>query len=204
MKEIKNKNCKACGGEYKPRASTQQACSTVCAIAWSRAKEAKKLDREQNKAHRLAKKIFKASDIQLQLNLTQKAFNKMRKLEEIDWFRTRGLEPECISCGKTNMDWCCGHFKTVGSQGALRFDRINTYLQCNRYCNMGKSGNINGCKNTRGYLKGLSERFGEGLASVIVQHCEVDTVKKWTCEELIKIRKEFNSEIKRLGLILRQ
>ena len=196
--EIKQKHCKVCAGLYIPRASTQQACSPICAIAYSKAKAAKKLDREQSKSDLMRKQIFKANDIRLQLNLTQKVFNKMRKLEEIDWFKSRGLEPECISCAKTNMDWCCGHFKTVGSQGALRFDRINTYLQCNRYCNMGKSGNINGCKNTRGYLKGLSERFGDGLAGVIIEHCEANTVKKWTCEELIEMRAGFNKEVKRL------
>jgi len=196
--EIKQKHCKACTGLYTPRASTQQACSTICAIAYNKAKAAKKLDREQSKSDLMRKQIFKANDIRLQLNLTQKVFNKMRKLEEIDWFKSRGLEPECISCAKTNMDWCCGHFKTVGSQGALRFDRINTYLQCNRYCNMGKSGNINGCKNTRGYLKGLSERFGDGLVGVIIEHCETNTVKKWTCEELIEMRAGFNKEVKRL------
>ena len=63
---------------------------------------------------------------------------------------------------------------------------------------MGKSGNINGCKNTRGYLKGLSERFGDGLAGVIIEHCEANTVKKWNCEELIEMRAGFNKEIKRL------
>lgn len=199
MKEIKPKKCRACTGSYIPRSSTQQACSPLCAIAWNKAKEAKKANREANKEHLIAKQVFKANDLRLQLNLTQKVFNKMRKLEEIEWFNSRDLEPECISCGKTNMDWCCGHFKTVGSQGSLRFDRINTYLQCNRYCNMGLSGNINGNKNTRGYLKGLLERFGDDKAREIIDYCETDSVKKWTCEELIEMRKEFNLIIKGLS-----
>lgn len=192
MKEIKPKKCKVCTYSYKPISSTQQVCSPICAIAWNDAKKYIKIKKEQDKRDLIAKKIFRASDIELQLNLTQKAFNKMRKLEEIYWFESKGLEPECISCGKANMDWCCGHFKTVGSQGALRFDRINTYLQCNRYCNMGLSGNISGNKNTRGYIKGLFERFGDDKANEIIEYCEKDSVKKWTCDELIELRKGFN------------
>jgi len=109
------------------------------------AKEAKEVKQEASSR----KKKFKQEDVPRQHKLTQTVFNKMRVLEEKKWFADRGLEPECISCGK-KMDWCCGHYKTVGAQGVLRYDKDNTKLQCNRNCNMMLSGNINGSKQFRG------------------------------------------------------
>jgi len=157
------------------------------------------LKKEQKAKDTQVKKAFNANDVPQQHKLTQTVFNKMRRLQELVLFKSLNQEPECISCGKTNMDFCCGHFKTVGSQGALRYDAKNTYLQCNRYCNKAKSGNIYGCKNTRGYIQGLKDRFGNDKAQEIIDYCETNTqVRKWTGEELIKKRADFNKEIKRL------
>lgn len=142
---------------------------------------------------------FDLSDIPKQHKLTQKAFNRLRVLQELNWFKIRCVEPYCISCGKTNMDWCCGHYKTRGSQGNLRYDVMNTYLQCNRYCNMALSGNISGNKNTHGYEAGLSIRFGGEDAMKIMDYCENNTApKKWTGEELSSMRKEINQKIRDL------
>lgn len=187
--------CKVCKDKFEARFFLQKAClKPACLAEWS------KQDREvkEDKKHKAKKKEFNINDIKHQHKLTQPIFNKMRVLEEKLWFTSRGLEPECISCGKTNMDWCCGHFKTRGSQGNLRYDRKNTYLQCNRYCNMGLSGNISGNKNTRGYIQGLHDRFGDE-AKEIIDYCENNTqVKIYTGEELERMRKEFNKQIKDL------
>ncbi|MEE9351504.1 MAG: recombination protein NinG [Thiotrichaceae bacterium] len=130
---------------------------------------------------------------------TKVAFNKMRVLQELKWFHDRGLAPSCISCSKQNMDWCCGHFKTVGSSPELRYKEYNTYLQCNRYCNRALSGNIEGNKTTRGYKEGLKERFGVIEGEAIIKMCEskVD-LPRLRCEELEEIRKVFNKNIKNL------
>ncbi len=143
------------------------------------------------------KEDFVLNDLPEQHKLTQPVFNKLRRLQEFRWFSDRGLEPECISCGKRNMDWCCGHFKTAGAQGNLRYDFFNTYLQCNRYCNKALSGNIEGNKTTRGYKTGLAERFGSEKAQEIIDYCETNTqVKKWSGTELKGMRKKFNQEIR--------
>jgi len=84
----------------------------------------------------------------------------------------------------------------------LRFDELNTALQCNRYCNKGLSGNINGNKTTRGYLQGLRDRYGEERAREIIEYCEVDRIAEWNCEELIAMRKQWNVEIRELEKIL--
>lgn len=188
--------CKICRDKFEARYFLQKAClNPACLAEWS------KLDREKkaDEKFKVRKKEYKESDVNHQHDLTQVVFNKMRVLEEKLWFKLFGLEPECISCKKKNMDWCCGHFKTRGSQKNLAYDRVNTYLQCNRYCNKGLSGNINGNKTTRGYLVGLSERFGDKKAKEIIDYCETNTqVKKWTGAELKLMRKGFNAEIRKL------
>ena len=85
-----------------------------------------KLRAKKDKEHLLRKKVMNDSDLTRQHALTQKVFNKLRKLQEFKWFTDRNIEPYCISCGKTNMDWACGHYKSRGHQGALRYDLKNT------------------------------------------------------------------------------
>ena len=53
-----------------------------------------------DKAIRAASRDAKRRDLKWQHKLTQKTFNRMRVLEELLWFKERGLEPECISCGR--------------------------------------------------------------------------------------------------------
>ena len=194
----KLKTCKGCGERYEKEDNHEPFrnwCSFDCAILIARKSKEKAYKKETTKL----KKVFNSNDLGRQHDLTKTVFNKMRRLEELKWFHERGLEPECISCGKINMDWCCGHFKTVGSQGNLRYDQINTYLQCNRYCNKGLSGNIEGNKTTRGYKKGLLLRFGEDEGQWIIDYCEIHTeVKKWQCDELIERRQFFNKRIREL------
>jgi len=177
-------------------------CDIDCRLEYA-TKNSKKLaaigSKIRSKASRADLTAFNRKDIGWQHKQTQKRFNRLRVLQEIKWFRDNNQPPTCISCGKENMDWCCGHFKTVGAQGALRYDELNTYLQCNRYCNMGLSGNISGNKSTRGYIKGLHERFGEEKATEIIDYCESNSAsRKWTCDEVEAIRKEANAMIRKL------
>lgn len=194
---MKTKVCKGCNRPYEKLPEHEPFrnwCSADCAIVIARNKKEKSFKKETRKR----KKLLATKDIKKQHELTQKSFNKMRVLQEIAWFEDHGSQPTCISCNKPNMDWCCGHFKTRKSQGNLRYDEKNTFLQCNYYCNMNMSGNIEGNKTTRGYKQGLIDRFGDEGREVI-EYCETNTqVKKWTCEELISMRSKFNSEIRRL------
>jgi len=163
---------------------------------------------EANKSREIVKKKKKSrsdlaalnqSDVNWQHKQCKTSFNRLRVQEEFQWFAERGLEPECISCGKKNMDWCCGHFKTVGAQSATRYDRRNTFLQCNRYCNQALSGNLDGNKNTRGYKRGLAARFGEDAAKKIIEHCESKTAPvKWDWQEMGAWRKSWNEQFREL------
>lgn len=184
------RKCRICGDKFKPKFSTIQAtCEKIeCILEYGRLQAAKKKAKE----HKKQKKDFYLNDVPYQLKLTQPVYNKMRVKEELLWFNQRGLEPWCISCGKRHMDWCCGHLKTVGAQSNLRFDEKNTFLQCNRYCNMGLSGNIEGNKNSHGFKQGLINRFGEDEGKSIIDYCESNTAPvKWSGTELAEMRKEF-------------
>ena len=132
---------------------------------------------------------------------TQKAFNKMRVLEELEWFAERGMKPTCISCGNElgGDQWCCGHFKTQGGNGRIRYDRKNTFIQHNHRCNKQLSGDIEGSHNTHGYKQGLINRFGVDEAYKIMAYCDSNTgPKKWSCDELEELRKQCNSRIREL------
>ena len=181
-------------------------CSLECMSSYGadtvRRDRSKEERREKNKLvklHRADKKAFNEKDLSWQHKTCKPAFNKSRVMEELKWFADRNLEPTCISCNKPNMDWCCGHYKTVGSAGGMRYDRKNTYLQCNKYCNMSLSGNISGNTSTRGYLQGLKERFGFAEGQDIIDYCmtQQGIAKKWTCEEVQEI-KETSLRIQKL------
>jgi len=176
--------------------STAQVCSGLCALALVREKEAKKRSKEA-KTNRKDVLDLNRRTLSWQHKHTQKSFNRMRVLEELKWFADRGSPPTCISCNMPlgNDQWCCGHFKTVASAGRLRYDRKNAFLQHNFSCNMNKSGDIEGYK--RGLMGGF--RFIAKAGALIIDYCERNThAKKWTCDELEGLRKEFNQKIKQL------
>lgn len=189
--KIKQKACKVCGKEYTQYSSTQKACSIKCALALGKEAERKKTI----KKNRAALKEYNRRDIKWQHKQTQPVFNKLRRLQEFKWFKDRGLEPACISCGQPigNDQWACGHFKTVGSNGYLRYDPKNTYLQHNYNCNQMKSGDTEGLK------RGLMERFGETEGRAIIDYCEThNQTRKYCWQELEEMRASFRKEIKQL------
>lgn len=167
------------------RGSTGRNCITNFALDDNNQAKAKKT------IHKEKKKQVKP--LRHWLDLTQKSFNRMRVAQELYWYKSRGIEPECISCGGVNMDWCCGHYTSVGSDSSLRFDEKNTYLQCNQYCNCQLSGNKSGTKTTRGYDNGLAYRFGDEEAERIIDYCKSSKeIMKWTMEDLEEKRKQYN------------
>lgn len=201
--------CK-CHKEYQPRESLIKTpkglfCSYGLAIEWANEQTSRRIKRENNKAKQVRVKEIKVNrkavielnrkSLKWQHKQTQPVFNKLRRLQEFKWFSDRGLEPVCISCGKPlgNDQWCNGHLKTVGSNGRLRYDFKNSYLQHNYRCNQQRSGDIDG------YKKGLFARFGEVEAQEIINYCETNNKPiKRTWQDLEELRKEFNKLIKDL------
>lgn len=205
----KAKKCKCgCGKDAELKVNMANYHSIDCAYNHARKLQEQARKRKELKARRESKQNKKAlrelnrRDLNWQHDLTQRSFNRMRVLEELLWFKERGLKPECTSCGK-GYDFCCGHYKSRGAYPAIRYDRRNTYLQCNAYCNRQLSANIDGTKHSRGYKVGLAERFGVEQAKEIIDYCESQTqTVKYEWQQLEQMRKEFNEEIRRLEKLL--
>lgn len=194
----KLKKCKVCKNRFQLFRSTQKVCSPNCALelaSINAAKKEKKHKRETDKQSRKGLREFNRKDLTWQHKQTQPRFNRMRVLQELKWFADHDLEPTCISCQKPlgGDQWCCGHFKTQGGNGRLRYDELNTYLQHNRSCNMGKSGDV------KNYEMGIKDRFGNAAGSEVVNWCETHTGPlKRTWQEIEAIRKECNQTIREL------
>ena len=206
------RRCRQCkAGELPPVAKCESIiekkgyCSVDCLdehiISKRIAKEEK--ERIKNEEWKLAlpknTRELNRRDLSWQEGKTQAAFNAMRVQQELKWFYDRNIEPYCISCQKTKMDFCCGHNKTRGSNSFLQFDEKNTFLQCNKNCNCSLSGNINGTPTSTGYLEGLKLRFGEEEGQAIIDYCdESPTVCKRTVEEFEALRTMFYAKTREL------
>jgi hypothetical protein len=183
------KKCGQCKKPFKPERSFQPCCSVPCAILYAR----KQNEKEQKVIQKQRKEGIKRDSEWREE--TQTLFNKMRRLEELLWFKVRNLEPFCISCQKPlgNDIWCCGHYHTRKARQDLAFDRLNTYLQHNRGCNEAQSGDI------RGMERGFAVRFGNDEAERIIDHCMlVKPAPKRSADDWKAMKKEFSSRIREL------
>ena len=177
-KPPRQKKCKVCRDPFKPFSSTHVACSLPCALALAKEASAKER-RAEYKAHR--EKLKTRAD---HLKECQQAFNS--------WVRERDFAEPCISCGTMNpVQYCAGHYLTVGAHPELRFEPLNVHKQCNKHCNLEKSGNI------VEYRKGLLAKIGpESLDWLEGKHEPV----KYTIDEIKEMTKQFRTEAKRLKL----
>lgn len=204
--------CKYCG-EFEDREKVVKVGSVnVCKIhrqVYLDAEHDKKFKKDLAKGLRLQKKkeidrkkqrkeaLYQLESISSIESKVQDVFNKMRRFEELLWFKKRNLEPTCISCGLPlrGDQWACGHYKAAGSGQfhMLRFDRMNTYLQHNVRCNKALSGDI------VNYELGIIKRFGPAEGQVILDYCNTHKPDiNWTREELAAMKKDFAKRAREL------
>lgn len=188
-KEVKQKACKSCGQKFKPHMSTQKACSVKCALVLAKKPESQKVahkaiaQRERKETQARREKLKSKAD---HIRDTQKVFN--------EWVRLRDHGKPCISCGTTaDVQYAAGHYRTTASCPELRFEPLNVHLQCNRNCNMGKSGNIGA------YRIELVKRIGQDKVDWLEGPHDS---KRYTVEELKAIRAEYREKIRELRLSL--
>ncbi|OSN39544.1 recombination protein NinG [Pseudomonas syringae] len=136
-KTPKSKNCRVpeCGASFVPQKLGQAVCSPACAIIDAPRNQAKarkalaQVERSEIKARK--EKLKSRSD---HMKDTQQAFN--------EWVRHRDAALPCVSCGRHHQGkYDAGHYRTVGSNPALRFEPLNCHKQCVP-CNQHKSGNV--------------------------------------------------------------
>lgn len=184
-KTPKQKRCKSpeCRQSFQPRNSMQAVCSPRCGLALAaveRKRKEAKLAREDRRNTRERKEKLKtradyAED-------AQKAFNA--------WIRERDAGQPCISCGTTaDVQFCAGHYRTVGACPELRYEPLNVHRQCNKNCNLEKSGNI------VEYRIRLVQKIGADKVAWLEGPHEP---KHYTVDDLKAITKEYRAKVRAL------
>ncbi len=138
IKKPKEKICKnpACKASFVPQRLGQAVCNYACGLAIKDVNEAK----AKKALADVGRKAVKAQKEKLKTRAehmkdAQTAFNA--------WVRARDAGLPCISCGTTaDIQYAAGHYRSAGGHPELRFEPLNVNLQCNRNCNMAKSGNL--------------------------------------------------------------
>lgn len=134
----RRKRCPECRVMFTPARPGQAVCGEIdCAIAHGqsekgRAIAGKALAEVGRREIKVRKEALKSrSD---HMKDTQQAFN--------EWVRHRDAALPCVSCGRHHEGkYDAGHYRTVGSNPALRFEPMNCHKQCVP-CNQHKSGNV--------------------------------------------------------------
>ncbi|MDG6423741.1 recombination protein NinG [Pseudomonas syringae pv. actinidiae] len=134
----RRKRCPECRVMFTPARVGQAVCGEIdCAIAHGqsekgRAIAGKALAEVGRREIKVRKEALKSrSD---HMKDTQQAFN--------EWVRHRDAALPCVSCGRHHQGkYDAGHYRTVGSNPALRFEPLNCHKQCVP-CNQHKSGNV--------------------------------------------------------------
>ena len=172
----------SCGISFPPQRLGQKVCSPKCGLAIkdvNQEKARKSLAQIERKEIKVRKEKLKSRAGHLKD--TQIAFNA--------WVRARDAELPCISGGRHHQGkYDAGHYRTVGSNPALRFEPLNCHRQCSP-CNTQLSGNI------VNYRIELVKRIGAEAVDWLEGPHEP---KKYTVEELKAMTAEYRAKTREL------
>jgi hypothetical protein len=109
------------------------------------------------------------------------------------WIRLRDSDKNCISCNSSTADtFDGGHFYKAEVYSGLIFNENNCHKQC-RKCNRFMNGN------ELNFRKGLITRYGIDYVANLDNICDINRVKKYTKEELIAKKLQYDIKIKEYG-----
>jgi len=185
-KQPRPKKCRVetCMASFVPSRLGQAVCSPACAILDA----PKNQDKARKALADVGRKELQAAKERIKskgqyMREAQTAFNA--------WVRERDAKLPCISCGRHHQGkYDAGHYRTVGSNPALRFEPLNCHRQCSP-CNTHKSGDI------VNYRIELVKRIGAEKVEWLEGPHEA---KRYTIEDLKAITAEYRAktrEIKR-------
>lgn len=182
-RERRKKRCKVCTAMFTPARDFQAVCGEIaCAIAHAPANQVrarKALADVERREIKIRKEKLKSRAEHLKD--TQIAFNA--------WVRERDAELPCISCGRHHQGkYDAGHYRTVGSNPALRFEPLNCHRQCSP-CNTQLSGNI------VNYRIALVKRIGAEAVDWLEGPHEP---KKYTIDELKAMTADYRAKTREL------
>ena len=185
---MKQKTCQWCREPFTPVRALQKVCAPLCASRLVEARadkkraKAKAAESRQDRARRRALKTIPELIAEAQHD-----FNR--------YVRLRDAGRGCISCvahlpaGGVGGGFDCGHYRSRGAAGHLRFCEDNAHGQCKR-CNRRLSGNV------AAFRIGLAGRIGDERLAAL----EADNAPhKWTRGELIAIRDEYRAKARALA-----
>jgi len=183
-KQPKPKKCKnpACGISFPPQRLGQAVCSPKCGLAIKDVNQ----ERARKSLADLGRKEIRAAKERIKpkgqyTKEAQTAFNA--------WVRERDAALPCISCGRHHQGkYDAGHYRTVGSNPALRFEPLNCHRQCSP-CNTHKSGDI------VNYRIELVKRIGADKVDWLEGPHEP---KRYTIEDLKNIKADYLAKTKEL------
>lgn len=181
----RRKRCPSCRVMFTPARAAQAVCGEIeCAISHGRSEKGRaiagkalaEVGRRDIKVRK--EKLKSRAD---HLKDTQQAFNA--------WVRARDAALPCVSCGRHHQGkYDAGHYRTVGSNPALRFEPMNCHRQCSP-CNTRLSGNI------VNYRIELVKRIGTAALEWLEGPHEA---KKYTVDELKVMTADYRAKTKEL------
>jgi hypothetical protein len=192
MWKAKKATCKVCGEKFEKHNSIQPTCDKFeCKLSYAmKAAEKSRLARERQervKAKAEAKEFRErkeaAKPLRKLLAEAEKAVNA--------YVRVRDRFLGCCSCDKPSHwdgQWHASHFKSVGSNSALRFNLWNINKSCSE-CNLFMSGNI------AEYRKRLILKIGADRVEWLGQQ---NQTRKYEPEYLVRLKRVFTKKTKRL------
>ena len=176
--------CKHCKTKFEPKYFLQKFCleTDECIIEFNEFVKAEK-SKSEAKKWKQEKKVLKEK------LKTLGQYESEAKLSFQKWIRLRDSEKPCISC-KTKTDLMDGgHFKKAEIYSGVIFHEMNCHAQC-RKCNRYLNGN------ELNYRLGLIERYGLEYATYIEDLANSTRQKKYTREELIAKKLQYDIKIK--------
>ena len=181
----RRKRCPSCRVMFTPARDSQAVCGEIeCAIAYGQSEKGRATTRkaladvERREIKVRKEKLKSRAD---HLKDTQIAFNA--------WVRERDVALPCISCGRHHQGkYDAGHYRTVGSNPALRFEPLNCHRQCSP-CNTHKSGDI------VNYRIELVKRIGTDKVDWLEGPHDP---KRYTIEDLKTIKADYLAKTKEL------
>jgi len=167
--------CKECGTPFTKYKTTDKWCSLSCVVEGAK-KKVWKAEKQ--------KMIDKARTRTEWLNLAQVVFNT--------YIRLRDKDKGCITCSKPFRDkYDAGHFFSVGSYPALRFNEDNVHGQC-------VACNQHGHGMQSEYFIQLPKRIGLDRFNVLLeQRKSVLKLNELEIKELIEKYKKKIKELKK-------
>jgi len=172
---LKQKTCKSCRQKFVPSRPMQTACTPACAVAIAERKRQKQAQQDAAMQRRATRqRLWRLKTRAQWLKEAQTAFNA--------FIRARDAARPCVSCGRHhNGQYHAGHYLSVGSSPALRFEEINVWKQC-APCNNHLSGNA------VLYRRALVELIGVDKVEWLEGPHEP---KKYTIDDLKAIKAEY-------------